>query len=409
MLAIATRVKARIEHSSARLGVPYPWWVPAWATAASTIIAVAALIQRYALAPGWLVVAGVLLYGHLVVWIVTGRMLRPWMEALLAAAAVVVLLLGHPVSTDIAPWLLTVAVAEVAATSRPLITVAAAVLGSAIPIVAGLTGYLESAPVYVVGVLLGTQVGITLRWQIRALAAERTTRTAEREQAVLAERQRIAREVHDVVGHSLSITLLHVTGARHALTTDGDLTEAIEALTEAERIGRGAMTDIRRSVGLLPADQPSTEPLPDLAEITTLVERTRGAGVEMQYQHSGDPGTIDATCGLGLYRIAQESLANIVKHAPGSTANVLLRIDRDRVRLTIRNTLPSGEPVRRDTGTGLDGITTRAGQLGAELTVGPQRGGHWIVDVSVPLEEPEPVRRAGSCPIRSTTPRPRTP
>ncbi|GAA1958443.1 sensor histidine kinase [Amycolatopsis minnesotensis] len=403
MLVVATRVKARIESSCARLGVPYPWWIPAWSTAASASIAAAALIQRHALPPALLALAAVLAYGHLAMWTLSGRMLLPWMDALLVAAAVLVLL-AHPVRADIAPCLLTVAAAEVAATSRPRVALVAAALGCAIPIGAGLAGQLEGAPVYAVGVLLGIQVGITLRWQIRALAAERTSRVTERDQAALAERQRIAREVHDVVGHSLSITLLHVTGARHALQTDGDLAEAIEALTDAERIGRSAMTDIRRSVGLLPANQPSTQPLPDLEQIPTLVEHTRGAGVQVHYEQSGDLGAIDATRGLGLYRIAQESLANIVKHAPGSTASIGLHIG-ETIRLTVRNTLPKGKPDRRakHDGAGLEGIAVRAAQLGGTLTTRPCDDGHWAIEVSAPLDQPVPGGRPAplGCPFRT--------
>ncbi|ONF61744.1 sensor histidine kinase, partial [Amycolatopsis keratiniphila] len=120
------------------------------------------------------------------------------------------------------------------------------------------------------------------------------------------ERQRIAREVHDVVGHSLSITLLHLTGARHALQQDRDVDEAIEALTEAEQVGRAAMADIRRTVGLL-ADSPSgSAPLPGVEDIATLVERTRSAGLAVRYTQEGDLGRVGASEGLGLYRIVQE-------------------------------------------------------------------------------------------------------
>ncbi len=384
---LVTRAMARIEESCARLGVPYPWWIPAWSTAAGAVITVAALVQRRAMPVGLLVLAGALALVPLLAWTLTGRLLRPWIEAVLVTAAVVVLL-TRPVEIDVAPWLLTVVAAEVAATSRPVIALAVTAVGCAVPIAAGLLGHLQGAPVHVVGVLLGLEVGVTLRWQIRALAAERANRAIEREQAVLAERQRIAREVHDVVGHSLSITLLHVTGARHALQHDGDavdVAEAVDALTEAERIGRSAMTDIRRSVGLLPASTPSTQPLPGVEEIATLVERTRGAGIAVRYERSGDLCSVDAACGLGLYRIAQESLANIVKHAPTGTADVLLSVRAGTARLTVRNSLSTVERRESVAGTGLDGMSSRAAQLGAELTAGP-RDGHWVVDVTVPVE-----------------------
>ena len=381
MLTLLSRMKARIEDACARLGVPYPWWVPAWSTGAGTVIAIGAVLQRPGVSPAVLGPAAVLAVGPLLVWVFTGRLLRPWVEAVLVTAGVV-LFLTHPVDIDLAPWLLTVVAGEVAATSPLWVAVVVAAMGATVPVVAGLTGHLHGAPVHVIGVLLGLEVGITLRWQMRALAAERANRAIEREQAVLAERQRIAREVHDAVGHSLCIMLQHVTWARHALQQDGDVAEAVEALTEAERVGRSAMTDIRRSVGLLPA--PGTQPLPGIEEIATLVERTRGAGVEIRYACDGDLASVEPACGLGLYRIAQESLANIVKHAPASRAEVRLAIGDGAARLTVRNTLSTKEAKRGSDGTGLDGMSSRATQLGADLTAGPN-GGHWVVDVTVPV------------------------
>ncbi|TDQ00935.1 signal transduction histidine kinase [Labedaea rhizosphaerae] len=378
-----SQAKRRIENSCARLGVPYPWWVPAWSTGAGTVLAAAALIQRRDMPIGLLVPAGLLALGPLLIWLVTGRLLAPWMESVLVTAGVV-LLMTHPLDLDLAPWMLTVVAGEVAATSPIWVALVVAAMGATVPVVAGVLGTLPAAPVHVVGVLLGLEVGVTLRWQIRALAAERAKRLIERTQAAAEERQRIAREVHDVVGHSLSITLLHVTAARHALQHDGDVDEAIDALAEAERIGRSAMADIRRSVGLLPSNRPNTHALPGIEEIATLVERTRGAGVDVRYVPSGDLSAVEPACGLGLYRIAQESLGNIIRHAPESKAEVRLVVGPRIARLTVRNTLSTVENKRGTSGNGLDGMATRAAQLGAELTVGP-RGGDWVIDVTVPL------------------------
>ena len=376
-----TRAKQRIEDSCARIGVPYPWWVPAWSTGAGTVLAAAAVIQRRDMPLGLLVPAAVLSVAPLLVWLTTGRLLPPWVESVLITAGVV-LLMTHPMDIDLAPWMLTVVAGEVAATSSIWVALGVAAVGCAVPVVAGVLGTLPAAPVHVIGVLLGLEVGVTLRWQMRALAAERANRLNERAQAALAERQRIAREVHDVVGHSLSITLLHVTGARHALQYDGDVDDAILALEEAEQIGRSAMADIRRSIGLLPANRRYTQALPGIEEITTLVDQTRGAGVEVRYELMGDVALVEPGCGLGLYRIAQESLANIVKHAPASRAEVRLVIDADAARLTVRNTLSTVEHGKN--GAGLDGMATRALHLGAVLTAGPCER-DWVVDVTVPI------------------------
>jgi signal transduction histidine kinase len=234
-----------------------------------------------------------------------------------------------------------------------------------------------------VAVLLGYTAGSVLRWYVRALDAELGKQDAVREQAVLAERQRIAREVHDVVAHSLSITLLHLTGARRALQQDRDVDEAIDGLTEAERVGRAAMADIRRAVGLLARAPAGTKPLPGADDIAGLVERTRAAGVDVRYEQQGEPATVGASTGLGLYRIAQESLANIAKHAPDATARIHLCVDQDSTRLTVRNGLPSTASDPVSGGAGLPGMRERAAQLGAELSAGPL-GGQWVVEITVP-------------------------
>src|SRR5260370_23167810 len=98
--------------------------------------------------------------------------------------------------------------------------------------------------------------------------------------AILRARQRIAREVHDVVAHSLSITLLHLTGARRSLQEDRDVDEAVDALTEAERVGRTAMAEIRGTVGLLPRSPSGTRPLPGVYDLAGLLERTPAAGLD---------------------------------------------------------------------------------------------------------------------------------
>ncbi|WP_436495071.1 histidine kinase [Actinokineospora sp. HUAS TT18] len=395
MLVLLERTKARIEEGCARAGVPYPWWIPLCSTVSVALITVGALIQRDALFPPTpMAAAGVLAISPLLAWSVAGRLVPPIVESLIAATAMAILLL-RPAEADFAPLLLPVLAAEVAAMFRLTIAIAAAVPGVAVLVVAGIWGGLEAVPLYIVIVALGLYVGVSLRWQMRALDAERLNHAAEQDQAVAAERQRIAREVHDVVGHSLSITLLHVTGARHALQHDCDVEEAVAALTEAEQVGRAAMRDIRQSVGLLGADRFGTAPLPGADRIADLVDSTRAAGVDVRYHQSGDISTMDTTRGAGLYRIAQESLANIAKHAPSASASVSLSANGKATTLTVRNTLPATpKPVGR--GAGLSGMRARADQLGAALRTGPLDG-CWIVEVSVP--EPAPA-----CPLRQFLP-----
>ncbi len=381
------RLRARVQVSLARAGLTLPWWVPVSSTLVSAVFAVVALVQRDALLPpGPVALAGLVVIVRPLIWATTDWVV-PWvrMAALIVAAAI---LLIEPVLPDFAPLLLLMAATEAGSILRtPLGIALVTAAGELVLVVAGIWGGLIGGPVYMVAVLLGLCGGLVVRWYTRALDAERGARDVSRDKALLAERQRIAREVHDVVGHSLSITLLHLTGARHALQQDRDVDEAIEALTEAEQVGRAAMADIRRTVGLL-ADSPSgSAPLPGVEDIATLVERTRSAGLAVRYTQEGDLGRVGASEGLGLYRIVQESLVNVVKHAPGATAEVRLNAGRSGLDLVVSNTLPATVRRAAEDGSGLAGMAVRAAQLGADLSAGPS-GRQWIVRVTVPGAKP---------------------
>lgn len=331
----------------------------------------------------------------LVVWAAIGKHLPFWVEAVLVITAVT-LLFSKPVAPDFAPVQMIVFCGEAVIICRASLALVFSGLAMALLGAAQADHRLDGSIIYMLGIVLGLTVGFMLRWYMRALDAEREHQTLAREQALLAERQHIAREVHDVVAHSLSITLLHLTGARRALQQDRDIDEAVDALAEAERVGRAAMTDVRRTVGLLAGASASTRPLPGIEDIAGLIDRTRAAGLDVGYEHDGDLDEIAASEGLGLYRIAQESLANIVKHAPSATAKVRLHACGDGIRLVVSNTLPAIATTPGAGGTGLIGMSERAVQLGAELVAGPD-GDRWVVDVTVPRNG----RPAHACPVLS--------
>jgi signal transduction histidine kinase len=289
--------------------------------------------------------------------------------------------------------LLALLTAEVVGREGVRLGALAGALGLGVIGVASETGHLSGGPVHMVDVLLGFVIGGMLRAQMRALSAERVARAGERQRATLAERDRIAREIHDLVAHSLSVTLLHITGARHALRDADDqhgsgldVAEVDAALADAEKVGRQAMADIRQTVSTL-ADGPSaTTALPGAADIAGLVARTRVAGMPIEYVEEGDPAGLAPATGLGLYRIAQESLANVAKHAPGVGAQVRFSVNPRRARLSVRN--PMVAPARgpgADDGSGLTGMQARAEQLGATLVAG-RSGADWVVDVRLPLQ-----------------------
>ncbi|MFC8527021.1 sensor histidine kinase [Nocardia sp. NPDC057227] len=391
-------IRARLDNPP----VDYPPSVILLADAAMLSIAIAAGFQRHAYLPTLLPVIAVgLLLGALALFTFTAVEPTPATLGLPALAATAALL-AQPVEGDFAPFILVVAVGEIAAVTPKRLSVPSALVALALLIGFDLAGNLEwldtglaGLPMYCVGVLLGWMCGEMLRNQRRFLYQERAYQAIRSAQAADEERRRIAREVHDVIAHSLSITLLHLTAARRALQTDEDVTEATEALVDAERLGRQAMADIRRTVGLLDTRPASPAPEPGVGEIADLVGDFVRAGLDLSFRTEGDPDAVSAAAGLGLYRIGQESLANVAKHAPGASGAVRLAVGAGHVTLTVRNSLPSGR-AGDPAGMGVTGMRRRAELLGGELSAGA-RDGYWTVRARVPLAE---ARSGGCCPVR---------
>lgn len=391
---VATWLQRRWDASVPPDMRDYPWWLAVGTTFGTVAAAIGAVAQRGDLALSWpVIVGGVLAITPCVLEFTRGQHLHSTLGSVIMLTAVA-LLLSQPVPTaDVAPLLLVVWTAEVTATTRPLIGLIVCGASCTLLVVMAAVGSLPGVGIYLVGVCLGFDVGYTMRWQKRALEAERARGLVESRQAAVAERQRIAREIHDVVAHSLSVTLLHVTGARRALQTDRDVDDAVVALSDAERVGRQAMADIRRTVGLLTADRSDPAPLPGIADIADLIGTVRAAGVRVDYRLIGAPAEVSPATGLGVYRIVQESLANLAKHASRQPASVTLDLSRGQIELTVRNGVPA--ELRSGTGSGIPGMTARAAQLGGTLSAG-QAGKQWVVRLQVP----EPAKR---CIVKAVT------
>jgi len=195
------------------------------------------------------------------------------------------------------------------------------------------------------------------------------------------ERNRIARELHDVIAHSLTVSLLHVASARLAL--DDDPAEAARALAEAERLGRDSLDEVRHAVGLLRREGESdpTAPLPGTVDVDALLTRFRSAGARIDARIEGDLSQVPATVGLATYRILQEALTNAAKHSPGGSTTVDLTLTDRRVRLTVDS---AGEP-GTGAGLGLLGMRERASALGGACEAGPGGSG-WLVRAQLPLD-----------------------
>jgi signal transduction histidine kinase len=258
---------------------------------------------------------------------------------------------------------------------------------------------------WIVGCLLGAGMGFALH---RGLELFLDLHRAEQElvqQSFQQERRRIAREIHDVIAHSLTVSMLHLTGARLTLEHDPSATaEAMAALAEAERAGRQSLHQVRRTVGLLAAtsaDDPVNEPLPGAADLEALVEDFRTAGLSVSLRWSGPRSTVSDATGLAVYRIAQESLSNAAKHAPGAPVSVEVAIGPD-VRLVVRNRMTRVEPTT-DGGLGIPGMVERASLLGGTVTAGPHPQG-WTVEACLPNPASDQAAVAGPGPASSTAP-----
>lgn len=308
------------------------------------------------------------------------------------ASAIFLLGTSTPIEADFAPLLLVLTIGVVGAVSEILTGMLATGSAAALLITAAALHRLDAIALYLSFLGMGWLVGYLMHTQQRLIIKQQQAQELLAEHAAADERRRIAREVHDVIAHSLSITLLHTTAARRGLQQDRDVDDAVDALEQAERLGRQAMADIRRTVGLLDDGPMKVTPEPGIREIGLLVDDFVRAGVNVTLHTQGSVDHVSAAVGLALYRITQESLANIAKHAPDAQSTVLLEISRSSATLAIRNRLPVAVCARASEGRGLRGVRQRVEQLGGRVDIGPA-GDEWTVRADIPLGEPGASRR----------------
>jgi signal transduction histidine kinase len=236
------------------------------------------------------------------------------------------------------------------------------------------------------GNVLTFVLGRNLQRQRVLIEQLEAAREALADQAVAEERQRIARELHDLAGHTLATVLLHVTGARHVLRRDPD--EAERGLLQAEAVGRGSLDQIRSTVASLRTSERGTEPpLAGSADLVGLVEEYRRAGLEVTTVVGSTAASIEGPIGTALHRIGREALANVARHAPGNRVELALDVDpdADEVRLVVADHgRAAASPQPGDGHFGLMGMRERARALGGELDAGPTVDG-WRIEVRLPL------------------------
>jgi signal transduction histidine kinase len=242
--------------------------------------------------------------------------------------------------------------------------------------------------IWIVAIAFTWVVGRAVARQERLVLQLEATRRQLAEQAFHAERRRIARDVHDFVGHGLAGMLLQVTSARHVLRRDADAAE--EALRSAEEVGRRSMQELRRTVALLREDEAGVAaPVPTASEIPALVDQARDGGLAVELQTQGDLSRIPRPVGLALYRIMQEALANAARHAPRARTMLGLELADGRVTFVADTTGPLiPRPVSGQVrpGYGLIGMQERATALGGQFVAGPTSSG-WRVTCELPMED----------------------
>jgi signal transduction histidine kinase len=310
------------------------------------------------------------------------RFSYPLLVAWCAVVLVGVWSLGdwYRVTVDFAPFLIVLLIGEMTATAGPRFGAGVLVVGI-VGVVADI-GQLGTNLIWIFAFVIGWLGGLAYRSQtlIATELFEAQSRLAA--QAKEEERRHLAREIHDLIAHSLAVSMLHLSGARLALSA-GDTDEAIAALADAEAAGRSAMAEIHRSVGLLGNSDGTAPPTPCAADLPELVDGFRRAGLDVRVCLDGDLAAVPLAPGLTAYRLVQESLSNAVKHAPGASVELLVRVDSDEVTIHAVNAVVTAAPRGPSGGNGVRGMAERAALLGGTVVAG-NGDGTWKVDARIP-------------------------
>jgi signal transduction histidine kinase len=220
--------------------------------------------------------------------------------------------------------------------------------------------------------------------EVRATQAEREREAAARV-AVAEERARIARELHDIVAHAMSVMVLQVGAVRHKLPET--LAEDRDALLGVERAGRAALAEMRRLLGAMHDDGDGIEfaPQPGLDRLDALAENVRRAGLPVRLHVEGDAFPLPRAIDLSAYRIVQEGLTNSLKHAGASYADVTVRYSSEGVQLQVRDD-GVGSTTSDGLGHGLVGMRERVKIYGGEMSAGTAPDGGFVLDARLPLD-----------------------
>ncbi|MEH1126810.1 sensor histidine kinase [Micromonospora sp. CPCC 206061] len=292
----------------------------------------------------------------------------PWAPSQIVISLVVVLVVAARVDGQVAVWMGVITLIPVWIFVQPSNQAGVALL-------------------YTVVVVVGDLIGRNARIK-RALTEQSEVSELEKaRRAVLEERARIARELHDVVAHHMSMIAVQAETAPYRL---GDLPDPVrDEFSGIAGAARGALTEMRRLLGVLRSDaaEPLKAPQPGLTDLPELVATARRAGVEIELDAAGGPEPPEPV-GLAAYRIVQEALANATRHAPGAPVRVEIRPWSRQLLIRVHNG-PSAQPATDATseGHGLTGMRERAVLLGGEFEAAPTAEGGFEVDARLPYDQ----------------------
>lgn len=308
---------------------------------------------------------------------------------------VVTLIVGVAIPSGAAFWPPALVAVYTIASRRPwrtavLSAVAAAVAldvhrvlwGYSLPLFGVIAGIGLAGAAFALGLYRASRLAYFAQARERATRLERERELLD-EQAATQERMRIARELHDVVAHNVSLMVIQA----QALETEAGHPEATRqgAHTIAE-LGRDAMSDMHRTLDLMRTDGTSEErkPQPVLDDLGTLIDRARAAGVDVELSVTGDPRPLPTGVELSAYRIVQEALTNVVKHSGSHHARVALRYGNSGLELEIVDQGRGGQSAVPSSGHGLVGMRERVALFGGSLETGPENGGGYRVRATLP-------------------------
>ena len=222
-------------------------------------------------------------------------------------------------------------------------------------------------------------------FESEVLEARATQAEHEAQTAVAAERARIARELHDVIGHSISVMGVQAGAVRRRLTSEQD--QEREALVAVERVGRDAVEEMQRLLGLLRADGQDAGPGTQLthARVDELVGQMRAAGLDVDLDVDGRLDDLAAGRALSAYRILQEAFTNVLRHAPGAHVTVSLQRTEAELRIEVVDDGGARPGLGPEGGNGLVGMRERAALYGGTIDAGPRLGGGFAVTARLPL------------------------